>query len=576
VLACTPNARAAVAGVATFTGCKVDLSGSYTLHAADGVLATGTSAQFSITAGPATQLLYTTQPVGATGGVAFGTQPAVKIADAAGNTVTSDISGVTLAITAPANGAVLTCTANPKTAVAGVATFAACNINLDSTHTLTATDAALTPAISASLVTTTGAAAKLGFTTQPSASTGGINFTTQPVVSVQDLGGNTVTTSTSGVTLSITTPAGATLGCTNNGPVAAVAGVATFAGCDINLAGTYTLHAVAGTLTPGTSATLAITVGPAARLAFTTQPVGSTGGVAFATQPVVTVQDAGTNTVTTDASVVTLAITAPAVGATLTCTPTSPNAQTAVAGVATFVGCSIDRNSTHTLTATDAALAAPESSAVVTAIGPAAKLGFTTQPSASTGGVNFTTQPAVSVQDLGGNTVTTNISGVTLSITTPGGATLGCTNNGPVAAVAGVATFAGCDIDVAGTYTLHAADGVLTPGTSAPLVISVGPAAKLAFTTQPGGVAVNTAFTPQPVVTVQDAGGNTVTTDVSSVTLALEGPGDLTCTANPQVAVAGVATFAACQVDAAGVGDTLTATDGALTLATSAPFTITP
>ena len=87
---------------------------------------------------------------------------------------------------------------------------------------------------------------------------------------------------------------------------------------------------------------------------------------------------------------------------------------------------------------------------------------------------------------------------------------------------------------------------------------------------------MNTRSRRSPWCTVQDAGGNTVTTDVSSVTLALEGPGDLTCTTNPQVAVAGVATFAACQVDTAGVGDTLTATDGVLTAATSTAFTITP
>ena len=57
---------------------------------------------------------------------------------------------------------------------------------------------------------------------------------------MQDAGGNTVTTSTSSVTLALTTPGGATLACTAN-PKAAVAGVATFAGCKIDKVGT--LHA---------------------------------------------------------------------------------------------------------------------------------------------------------------------------------------------------------------------------------------------------------------------------------------------------------------------------------------------
>ena len=43
---------------------------------------------------------------------------------------------------------------------------------------------------------------------------------------------------------------------------------------------------------------------------------------------------------------------------------------------------------------------------------------------------------------------------MTLTITTPGGATLDVHQREPLPAVAGVATFAGCDIDLAGTYTL--------------------------------------------------------------------------------------------------------------------------
>ena len=49
--------------------------------------------------------------------------------------------------------------------------------------------------------------------------------------------------------------------------------------------------------------------GGAAKLAFTTQPVGANGATAFGTQPSVTVQDAGGNTVVGNTSSVTLAIT---------------------------------------------------------------------------------------------------------------------------------------------------------------------------------------------------------------------------------------------------------------------------
>ena len=88
-------------------------------------------------------------------------------------------------------------------------------------------------------------------------------------------------------------------------------------------------------------------------LAFTTQPGGGTGGTAWTTQPVVAVQDQFGNTVTTDASTVTLGIANNAGGGTLSGTLT----KTAVAGVATFSGLSIDKIGTgYTLTATDGSL----------------------------------------------------------------------------------------------------------------------------------------------------------------------------------------------------------------------------
>ena len=504
----------------------------------------------------------------------FGTQPIVAVQDLGGNTVTGNTSSVTLTITTP-GGATLTCTnASPLPAVAGVATFTACKIDLAGTYTLHAVDGVLTFGQSASLAITVGGASKLGFTQQPSASTGGVAFGTQPAVAVQDLGGNTVTGDTSNVTLTITTPGGATLTCTSANPLAAVAGVATFVGCKIDIAGTYTLHAADGALTPGTSASLAITVGAASKLGFTQQPTGSTGGVVLGVQPVVAVQDLGGNTVTTNTSGVTLTITTPA-GATLTCTNASP--LPAVAGFATFTACKIDLAGTYTLHAADGSLTFAESASLTITVGTASKLGFTQQPSASTGGIVFGTQPIVAVQDLGGNTVNTDTSSVTLTLTTPAGATLTCTNASPLPAVAGVAAFTACKVDLANTYTLHAVDGALTPGTSSAFVISVGAAAQLAFTQQPSATAATTvAFAQQPNVAVQDLGGNTVTTDVSGVTLTLSTPAGatLTCTsATPLPAVAGVAHFTGCNINLANTY-TLHAADGALTIATSTAIVV--
>ena len=187
----------------------------------------------TITFGAAAKVAFTTQPVGSTGGAAFATQPIVTVQDASGNTVTNNTSNVVLSITGAPAGAVLTCTNTTVAASAGVATFAACNIDDAASYTLTAADTGLTGG--EQLAHRHGrAAAKLAFTTQPGDSTGGVAFATQPVVTVQDLGGNTVTSNVSNVVLSITgAPAGAVLTCTNT-TVAASAGVATFPACNID------------------------------------------------------------------------------------------------------------------------------------------------------------------------------------------------------------------------------------------------------------------------------------------------------------------------------------------------------
>jgi hypothetical protein len=200
----------------------------------------------------------------------------------------------------------------------------------------------------------------------------------------------------------------------------------------------------------------------AARLAFTTNPSGSTGGIAFPTQPVVTVRDAKGIIVTTSAAAVTLSLTNPA-GATLTC---ATNPVTAVAGVATFTGCAIDKVGIYNLTASAAGLTSGGSTSLVITVGPATQLGFIVDPSGGPGGRSFDTQPSVAIQDAGGNTRTSGSEWVTLTITPPAGkAELDCNRN-PMKTKSGVATFKKCKIDEAGTYTLTAEAPGLTPAVS--------------------------------------------------------------------------------------------------------------
>ena len=432
------------------------------------------------------------------------------------------------------------------------------------------------------VATGVGPAVSLAFTTQPGGGTGGTAWTTQPVVTVKDFVGNTVTGSSASVTLAITggTPATGgpgTFTATVN-PLAATSGVATFAGGKIDKSGTgYQLTATSSGLTSATSSTFDIAVGTASKLAFTTQPGGGTGGTAWSTQPIVTVQDAGGNTVTGSSASITLAITGgtPGTGGPGTFSATV-NPLAASSGIAAFAGAKINTAGTgYSLTATSSGLTSAVSSTFDITVGAAAKLAFTAQPGGGTGGIAWGTQPIVTVQDAGGNTVTGSSASITLAITggtpaTGGPGTFSATVN-PLAASSGIATFAGAKINTAGTgYSLTATSSGLTSAVSSTFNITVGAAANLAFGIQPSTTTAGSAISPAVTVLVRDAGGNTVTTDTSSVTIAGTSFTSSTVTV---AAVAGVATFTNLKPIVAG-SQTLTASDGALTGASSTAFTV--
>jgi trimeric autotransporter adhesin len=228
---------------------------------------------------------------------------------------------------------------------------------------------------------------------------------------------------------------------------------------------------------------------------------------------------------------------------------------------------------TYAVTAVSRTWTATSTPATVTVAAGASKVVFTTQPTNSTGGVAFPAQPAVAIENSAGTVITTDTSAVSLALQTAGGATLSCAAN-PRSAVVGVATFSACAINKPGTYNLVATDGSLASATSVAFTISVGPAVKLAFTASPTDSFASGAFYSQPVVAVQDAGGNTVTSNSSSVTLVITTPaGALACTANPKPASAGIATFAGCTISQVGTY-TLTASDGLLATAISAQFVV--
>jgi alpha-tubulin suppressor-like RCC1 family protein len=313
-------------------------------------------------------------------------------------------------------------------------------------------------------------------------------------------------------------------------------------------------------------------VGAAAKLAFAVQPSNSTAGAGIA--PVVAIQDASGNTVTSASSAVTVTLGSNPAGGTLSGTTTV----NAVNGVATFGGLSISSaGSGYTLVASSGTLTNATSATFTIAPAAAAKLAFTGQPNDGTAGVALTPAVAVAIQDAFGNSVPSATNAVTVGIgTNPNGGTLSGTKT--VSAANGVATFPGLSINKAGSgYTLVASSGALTTGTSATFAITPAAAATLVFTVQPPTFAERAQpIAPALGVAIQDAFSNTVTSATDPVTLSLgTNPGGGTVSGTTTVnASAGIATFADLIIDRSGTGYTFVAASGTLTSATSAAFGI--
>lgn len=281
-LTCTANPVSTSSGVATFSGCRINNEAvSYMLRANASGLTSADSALFDV----ADRLIFTTQPSASTSaGTAFASQPVVAVrAGPSATAIHDQATVVTLSLKSGtgASGAALTCDSGlSRTVTNGVATYTGCKIDKISPtspsnpYKIVATATNLASAESNNVAIIAGAATKLGFTSQPTSGTASQAFATQPVVAVQDAGGNTVTSGT-GSTATITlalgpgAPAGAVLTCTGGLSKAAVAGVATFSGCSINSAGTYTLVATATGLTTATSTSFVVTA-PGATITLTT------------------------------------------------------------------------------------------------------------------------------------------------------------------------------------------------------------------------------------------------------------------------------------------------------------------
>jgi hypothetical protein len=444
---------------------------------------------------------------------------------------------------------------------------------------------------SAGTLTVVAGAPILSFTASPSGSVGaGANLSPQPVVLAQDrfshlLSGKVVTLS---IKTNTGTP-GAALDCgsanqaTTNG-----SGVATYAGCFVDKAGTaYRLHATtSGGVAGDSTADFAITAGSPTKVGFTTQPGNGVPSVSLASQPVATIQDSYGNTVTGSSALVQLTLTSNPGAATLTCNQAS-NQKNAISGIAAFTGCRVSKVGVgYRITAASSGL----TSAVSDLFDVSDRVLFSVQPAGAVAATAFVTQPTVVVSaGVSTTAVDDNATVVTIAIkpnTGAQGATLTCDQpSNQKTVVAGVAAFTGCRIDKVNPlgvpYFLVASATNLSTAESIGLNVVAGPPTKLGFAFQPTSGSASQAFSIQPVVAVQDAGGNTITTGAASasiVTLSLSSnpsAATLTCSGGlVKQAAAGLATFTGCSIDKAGFGYTISATASALTAAVTNPFNV--
>ena len=570
----------AVLGEATFSNLSIEKSGAgYTLTAASGVLAGATSATFNISAGPATQLVYTVQPSTAAAGGTIAPPIQLTARDAQGNTATGFTgagANITVAIgTNPAAGTL----AGTKTvaAVLGVATFSTLSIDKAGVgYTLSATATGL-GASSAPFDISPGLATTLVFSVQPTTATTNANISPAVKVTARDALGNTASTFNGNITVNLgANPGSSTLSGTRT--LAAVNGTASYQALSLNNVGTgYTLTATATGLTGATSATFNIIQSVGTLLFFTSQPQDGTAGAALSPAVVVTARDASGQTATSYNGAVMLVITGGtgAPGAVLSGTAT----RNAVNGIATFADLSIDKREVgYKLTATAAGLTGATSAFFTINPGPATHLVFTLQPSAATAGLVIAPRIEVTARDAQGNTASGFTSGVTVAIANnPTGGNLSGTTT--VAAVGGIASFSTLSIDQPGIgYTLAASAVGPTGATSAAFDVNATLVTQLVFTRQPSSATAGADITPSVRVTARNASGQTETSFTGDVTLTITaGTGTAGSTlfgTTTKAAVAGVADFPTLHIDNSGSGFRLSATASGLSGAVSAPFTI--
>ena len=276
-------------------------------------------------------LEITTQADGALGGEPFSTQPSVIVNDKNGIHQPSFEGRVSVQLNQHSNEefvpvwkegvAVPTSRGNTQVSqevINGGVDFSGLGVDIAGNYQLKFTlydehDLVMTTAIGSNFTVDVGEVYQLGVIAHPESALGGMEFGIQPILSVQDRGGNTVENVNEGI-VSVALqngPEGSSLGCLEEDGLSVPIkdGLAKFSGLFLNEAALeYSLDFTTDLNLQGaiqvTSNTLSVGIGRAAQIDIV-QDVShgsAIGGKAFASQPRVEVKDAGGNVLKFDSS----------------------------------------------------------------------------------------------------------------------------------------------------------------------------------------------------------------------------------------------------------------------------------
>jgi Bacterial Ig-like domain (group 1)/NHL repeat len=519
--------------------------------------------------GAANKLAFVQQPVDTVAGAAITPAVTVQLQDSAGNAVHT--AGIL--VTLEANAVVqrlkqLSGSTAQSTDTNGLATFATLSISQAGNYTLQASSTGLSSATSNSFKITAGPAAKIrtaGGTSQ--SATILTPFAQQLQVTVLDSLDNPV----SGASVTFTAP-GSGASATLSAPALTDAnGTTAVMATANNTAGSYSVTAATGGVTPSASFSLTNVTGAVGHVAFVQQPSNTSAGAAISPPVTVQVTDAGSNPVVGVSVTIDVAGATAALGGTLT-------AITNATGMAAFADLSITVEGSYQLEAVSSGMSgvsasfqiSPASSAVVI-------LAFEGDGQSAAQGTVYSGPLQARVEDLYHNP----IANASVTFTAPAtGASV--TFSGPATVTTGADGVAVSPAMIANSQTGTFQVTATTAAASGPALFNLtnvpGTANKLAFVQQPVDTVAGATITPAVTVQLQDNGGNAVHTAGVLVTLeanaAVQRLKQLSGSTAQSTDANGLATFATLSISQAG-SYTLQATSTGLSSATSNSFKIT-